>query len=341
MTKFNHTTDTSLPISTSRRTLLKGTAALAASAATIGFPAIVKAETSTIRIGYWPIASGHPLYVAAERGFFKDTGINIEVQRYAGAQQVMEAMLAGRCDGSANGVGSGNLAVGELAAPGSFKIICSNLSNTQYVLDEFLVPAASTIKSIKELDGKKVGTGPGIQNITICKTILKNAGVKNAHVIELPIAQHVASLAANQIDACYTLEPTGTVGRLNGQTKILETGVVSHYILGDAKAPWYGGSAAVTSAIIKKDPKLVQAYIQAYDRGVKYIRENPDASRQYFKGYTAIDEKLTSEVPLSAFTMYNEFTESDLTYFQKFFDMFTENKVFPRTLEVKSMIYKA
>ncbi len=341
MATSDKTTPASLPASTSRRSILKGTVALSASIATLGFPAIVRAQASTIRIGYWPLASGQPLYVAVERGFFKDAGINVEVQRHAGAQQVMEAMLAGRCDGSANGVGSGNLAVGELASPGTFKIICSNYSNTEYVLDEIIIPANSTVKSLKELDGKKVGTGPGIQNITICKTILENAGVKNARVIELPIAQHVASLAAGQIDACYTLEPTGTVGRLNGQTKVLETGVVSHYILGDAKAPWYGGTAAITSSMIQKDPKLVKAYIEAYARGVKYIRDNPDDSRQYFKGYTAIEGKLTSEVPLSAFTMYNEFTDKDLGYFQKFFNLYSDRKVFPKPLDVKSMIYKA
>lgn len=341
MAKNSNTTQLFEHTSISRRSLLKGSAALTASIATIGFPSIVKAETSTIRIGYWPLASGLPFYVAVEKGYFKDAGINVEVQRHAGAQQVMEAMLSGRCDGSANGVGSGNLAVGELAAPGSFKIVCSNYSNKEFVLDEILIPASSTVTSLKELEGKRIGTGPGIQNITMCKAILDGAGVKNARVIELPIAQHVASLAAGQIDACYTLEPTGTVGRLNGSTKILETAVVSKYTLGDANAPWYGGTAAVTSTIIKKDKKLVDAYIAAYDRGVKFIRENPDASRQFFQGYTAIDKNLTSEVPLSAYTMYNEFTASDISYFQKFFDLYAERKVFAKKLSVESMLYKA
>ena len=44
------------------------------------------------------------------------------------------------------------------------------------------------------------------------------AGATGATVVELPIAQHVATLAAGQLDACYTLEPTGTVGRLKTGT---------------------------------------------------------------------------------------------------------------------------
>ena len=134
----------------------------------------------------------------------------------------MEAMLSERADGSANGTGTGNLAVGELAAPGTFKIFCSNPSNVKNVLDEVLVPIASTAKTMADLKGKRVGSGPGIQNITLAKTILERGGATGATVIELPIAQHIAALAAGQIDGCYTLEPTGTIGRLNGTTRCLK-----------------------------------------------------------------------------------------------------------------------
>ena len=150
-------------------------------------------------------------------------------------------MLAGRCDGSSNGTGSGNLGVGEIASPGLFKIIATNPSNATYVLDEFLVPKDSPIKSIAELKGKRVASGPGIQNRVLGQTVLERAGAGGTPVTELPIGQHVAALAAGQVDAVYTLEPTGTVGRLNGTTRVLEAGVIAKYILGDPNAP---GTAA-------------------------------------------------------------------------------------------------
>ena len=67
--------------------------------------------------------------------------------------------------------------------------------------------------------------------------MLERAGASGATVMELPIGQHVASLVAGQVDACYTLEPTGTIGRMNGTTRIIEAGVVAKYILGDPMAP--------------------------------------------------------------------------------------------------------
>ncbi len=313
----------------------------AAAMGVLAAPAIVRAQTGPkIRVGYWPIAAGLPFYAAVELGYFKDAGVNVEVIRLAGAQQIMEGMLADRVDGCANGTGSGNIAVGELAAPGTFKIFCSNPSNVRNVLDEVIVPINSPVKVMADLKGKKIGSGPGIQNVTLAKTIMERSGATGVTVTELPIGQHVAALAAGQLDACYTLEPTGTIGRLNGTTRVLEAGVISKYVLGDPMAPWFGGSAALTSAFIKKHPEDAKKYIAAYAKGVTYVRTKAVEARQYLKGYTAIEGPLTGEVPLAAYTMFNEFTPADIGHFQKFFDLFTERGVFASRLMVESMLYK-
>jgi NitT/TauT family transport system substrate-binding protein len=315
----------------------------AMSAATmLAAPALVRAQAGTkIRIGYWPVAAGLPFYAAVEKGYFKEAGLDVEPLKFAGAQQVMEAMLAGRCDGSSNGTGSGNLGVGEIASPGLFKIIATNPSNARYVLDQFLVPKDSPVKSIAELKGKRVASGPGIQNKTLAQTVLERAGASGASVTELPIGQHVAALAAGQVDAVYTLEPTGTVGRLNGTTRLLEAGVIAKYILGDPQAPWHGGAATLTTEFIKKNPELTRKYIAAYARGIELVRNDPAEARKYLKGYTAIEGPLTGEVPLASYMLYSEFKPADVAAFQKFFDLFTEKGVFEKKLDVQSLLFKA
>ena len=321
-----------------RRTLLSAAAAVV----TLGAPAVLRAQPGPkIRIGYWPVAAGLPFYAAVEKGYFKEAGVDVEAIKFAGAQQVMEAMLAGRCDGSSNGTGSGNLGVGEIASPGLFKIIATNPSNAKYVLDQFLVPKDSPVKSIAELKGKRVASGPGIQNRTLALAVLERAGASGTTVIELPIGQHVAAIAAGQVDAVYTLEPTGTVGRLNGVTRLLEAGVIAKYILGDPLAPWHGGSATLTTEFIKKYPAETKKYIAAYARGIDLVRKDPAQARNFLKGYTAIEGSLTSEVPLASYMLYNEFTPSDVAAFQKFFDLFTEKGVFEKRLDVASLLYKA
>lgn len=318
-----------------RRGLLK---AGAASAALVGLTRKALADDK-ILIGFWPIASGLPLYVGLERGIFKEAGLQVEGAKFASAQQVAEAMIAGRIHGSANGTASAALGLAEITSPNLFKIICSNPSNRSLVLDEFVVPKDSPVKSIAELAGKKVASGPGIQNVTLAKIILEKNGIANPQVVELPIGQHVPALAAGQIDAAYTLEPTGTAGRLKGLTRVLEPGVIARYVLGDPDAPWFGGSASITTVFMKDKPDLARRYVAAYAKAVDWVRKNPAESRSHMDGFTAIEEALVKEVPLSGFTLYNEFKPSDIEHFQKFFDVFTERKIFSKRLDVKSLLY--
>ena len=323
-----------------RRTLIKAGVASAA-VGLLGAPAIVRAQAGPkIRIGYWPIAAGLPFYSAIELGYFKEAGLDVEPLKFAGAQQVMEAVLSGRADGTANGTGSANIAIGEIAQPGTFKIFCSNPSNVKNVLDEVIVPVASPAKVMADLKGKRVASGPGIQNVTLAKTVLERGGATGATVVELPIGQHVAALAAGQIDAAYTLEPTGTIGRMNGTTRVLEAGVVARYILGDPMAPWHGGAASLTTEFIKKHPEVAKKFIAAYFRGVQLVRTAPNDARQYMKGYTAIEGALTAEVPLASYMLYSEFKPSDIAYFQKFYDLFTEKGIFNKKVVVDGLLYK-
>jgi NitT/TauT family transport system substrate-binding protein len=328
------------PQSPSRRRVLR--AALAGGAlAAFGAPAIVRAQASPkIRIGYWPVASGLPFFAAVEKGYFKEAGLDVEAQKFASAQQVMEAMLSGRAEGSSNGTASAVLAIGEIAQPGLFKIFCTNPTNAKFVLDEFVVPKDSAVRSIADLKGKRIGCGPGVQNMTLAKVMLERGGATGVTVVELPIGQHVAALAAGQVDAVYTLEPTGTVGRLNGATRTLETGVVARYILGDAMAPWHGGAASLTSEFIRQHPEAAKKYMAAYLRGVDLVRKSPDAARPYLKGYTAIEGALTAEVPMSDYMFYNEFKPTDVAHFQKFYDLFADKGIFQKRVMVDSLLYK-
>ena len=302
-------------------------------------PLSARAADDKILSGSWPIAAGLPWYLALENGFFKEAGLNVEAVRFASPSQIAEAMVAGRVHGSANGTASAALGLAEIVSPGLLKIVCSNPSNYKHVLDEFLVPIDSTAKSLKDLKGKKIACGPGIQNVVLTKIMLEKNGITDVTPIELPVGQHVPALAAGQIDAVYTLEPTGTVGTIKKLTRVLETGVISKYVLDDAQAPWFGGTASVTTTLIKERPEEVRKYVTAYAKGVDYVQKNPDQARLAMEKYASIDKEIAQAVPLANFVMYNQFTDYDIAAFQKFFDVFTDKKIFTQRVDVKSLMY--
>ena len=301
---------------------------------------VFAADDDEIRIGYWPIVGGLPLYVALEQGFFKQAGLNVKGVKFASAQQIVEGMITGRIHGCANGTATGALGLGAITSPGLFKIICSNPSNHTLVLDEFLVPLNSPAKAISDLKGKKIACGPGIQNVTMAKIILEKNGFTNPSVIELPVGQHAPALAAGQIDGVYTLEPTGTVGRMKNLSRTLETGVISKYVLGNADAPWFGGAAALNASFIASKPEETKKFIAAYQKEVEFIGAHPDNARENVAGYTSIEPALVKEVPLPGFVMYPDLKGDNLQWFQKFYDVFTERKIFSKPVDVASLIYQ-
>src|SRR5690606_40786344 len=104
---------------------------------------------------YWPVASGIPFFAAVEKGYFREAGLDVEAVKFASPQQVVEAMLAGRIDGSANGTASGALGIGEQAQPGLLKIFCTNPTNKEFVLDEVLVAKYRSEEHTSELQSRE------------------------------------------------------------------------------------------------------------------------------------------------------------------------------------------
>lgn len=86
----------------------------------------IASTKASVKIGYLPLAAGLPLYLALEKGYFKQAGLDVEAVKLSGEQQVVKELMAGRIQGAANGVDSSDLAIGEIASPGLFKIIASN-----------------------------------------------------------------------------------------------------------------------------------------------------------------------------------------------------------------------
>jgi NitT/TauT family transport system substrate-binding protein len=322
-----------------RSNFLTALGAMSAAAAS-RVPALAQSGPKFL-VGYWPVAAALPFFVSEKMGYWKDAGVDVELVKFADQVKVTEALLAGRINATATGTGSTQLALAELASPNFFKILGANLSSEKSVLDEIIVAKDSPYKKISDLKGKRLATGTGPQAALEAKLIFAKNGIVGEPIQQLVPSQHVAAIVAGQIDGVYTYEPNGTVGRLNGTVRILETGVRSKYLLGDANAPWYGGAAVVTTEAIKTQPAAVKKYIAGMKRGFDEVRKNINESRAVYTAYTPFDVKLAEAIPAISYTLYDEFKPSDVRYFQDNYDLFFNEKIFPSKLEVAKMLYRA
>lgn len=321
-----------------RRSFLTSSAAVVV-ASVAGVPAVAQTAPK-ILVGYWPVAAALPFFVMEHNGYFKEAGVDVELVKFSDQVKVTEALLAGRIQATATGTGSTQLGLAEIAQPNLFKILAANLSSEKSILDEFIVAKGAPYKKIADLKGKKIATGVGPQAMLEAKLILAKAGV-DATPMELSPAQHIAAISSGQIDAAYTYEPNGTVGRLNGTTQVLESGVRSKYLLGNANAPWYGGAAVMTTEFLKAQPAAAKKYLAGMKRGFEEVRKNINGARAVFPSYTTFDVKLAEAIPPISYTLYDDFQPSDIRYFQANYDLFLAEKIFTRKLDVASLLYRA
>lgn len=323
-----------------RRQIIQMGAGLAAGAAFGRFA--VAQKLPKLRIAHGKNTAALPLYVAVERGFFKEAGVEVEVIGFDSGTQVVEGLISGRLDGCATGMAIGVLALGDIAQPGLYKVFSSNVSRQGIQFDTIIVAKDSPIQKLSDLKGKKFGCGPGAQNQTVSRRMLEKAGVTDAQIVELNPTQFAQALSVGQLDAAYAIEPVATVGAQAGLTRTLEHGVISRYVLGDENQPWLGGGAVLSTQYLKGGFNTSNArfYVLAYKRAVQWIRKNPQEARKYLAGYTAVAGDLAKSIPLPGWLMWDEYKPSDLSSLQEFLDLFYDKKVFEKRVVVDSIIYK-
>ena len=300
-------------------------------------------KPGTIAIGFWPVASALPFFVAQEKGYFKKAGLDVTGTKFSSPQQVSQELIAGRLQGAANGTATGALVLAEIAQPDLLKVIATNVSDGKYVLDEVITKADSPATNMSYFKGKKIvfGCGPGPQNKATAEAILAGNGITDARIQEVDIKQHVAAVASGQLDAAYTLEPTGTIGADKKLTKVIDTGVTAKYIVGGgAGAQSHGGAAALTTEFIKKYPQTTKKFLTAYAEAIEDIRKDPDGARAYLPKYTPIADNIAKKVPLIPYVMYSEMKPADVENLQKFLNFMTTKKVFAKKVDAASLIYK-
>jgi NitT/TauT family transport system substrate-binding protein len=245
------------------------------------------AVNEKVTIGYLPIAVDLATFVAQEKGFFAEEGLEVELVQFATSNQVAEALIAGRIDASSYFAYPVVFAV-EQSQPGTFKEIGTVIVSSEH---PFLFILAgkndSSIKTLADLEGKTVGMFPGSTTQAQLRHALKTVGVDPSTVNMQPIAaaQQLGALSAGSVDALFALEPTATIGELKGISRKVEN--VEKYL----PEPNYNAISAVTNSYRSENPKAVAKIVAAQDRAIDFIRENPEEARMVLTKYTSLDNE--------------------------------------------------
>ncbi len=185
-------------------------------------------ETTKVRIGMTPLLHGLPMYLAIEKGYFTEAGIDIELIKFEAPNQMIDSLMQDKLDFTFVGGPAGIAGIANYKNPG--KMMLYNVSGGDLVnpADFLLVPVDSNITKISELKGKKLGIlGGSIQWRVLATELLAQNGLtvdKDITIVELAPATQVPTLKAKQIDALLTLEPMKTIAVKSGAGKVFLDG---------------------------------------------------------------------------------------------------------------------
>jgi NitT/TauT family transport system substrate-binding protein len=249
-------------------------------------------ERMVVKVGHIPIVDLAGLYLAIDKGYFAQEGIQVELTAMAGGATILPAVAAGSLD-----VGFSNVLSIILARNQGFDfIIVAHVDNedTDSRTHMVIVKGNSPIETPKDLMGKHVAVNT-LNNIEHLMTQewLERKGVNPAGVtfIELSFPDMPPALLQGHVDAIVTSEPYGTIA-------INQGGRVLGYEYTETVPDSAIASFVTTERWAKENPEVLQRFVRAYRRGAAEATADPLLQRQVIPKFAGVQSDLAQQMRL-------------------------------------------
>ena len=246
-------------------------AALAgALAAAIASPA---QAADKVAVGTGGSASDAPFYIAYDKGFFKDEGLDVDLIVLDSGAKVIAPLGTGELD-----VGSGALSVGfwnALIRGVKFRIVADRghtepgyLYQTVFMRKDLI--DSGQFKSLKDLKGMRMGfAAQGVTSLSLLNEAAKFAGIKFEDVIPvyLSFPQQIAALQNKALDGTFLIEPQATVA-VNARYGVRFMDTNEFYPHQQISTIFYSEKFAIQ----RKD--IAEKFMRAWLRGVRTYNDS-------------------------------------------------------------------
>jgi NitT/TauT family transport system substrate-binding protein len=215
-----------------------------------------------IKIGYSVWVGYGPLFIAQEKGYFKDAGLEVELVKVEDPKDRFVALAGKQLDGLVSTLDT-MTQYWNTEAP--FKAILG--------LDESSggdgIVTNDKIASVKDLKGKQVGVNVGSVSQFFLEYVLQQNGMSSSDMTLVKMKQGdvPAALAANRIDAGVTWEPH--------LSKSVKAG--SKLLISSKETPGLIVDILILREdVIKDNPLIAQGLVNAWYLAIDYWKENED-----------------------------------------------------------------
>ena len=231
-----------------------------------------------------------PVYIALEKGFFDDYGIEVElVDVVAGGATAVQMIEGGDAEAGLLSYMALINAVNEGMSVTGIADIQSSFNDAP--LEEFFVRKDSGINSIKDLQGKKIA-------INLVKSsfhytwlmALEEAGMSENDVewVVLPFEQQALALEKGQVDAIGLMSPYILNAKENENFKKL-------YDATDVFGERQFCDIIVNTKFAEENPETTKAFVSGITDAMKFAEENQEDAKEIVGKYTGVEPTLIDD----------------------------------------------
>lgn len=206
------------------------------------------------------------LYVANDAGFFSEEGLEVSIQTAGGDAQAFAALSSGSADfaqGDPAFVAIGH----EQGWDGKVVVMAvDRVAIWGVTFDSTITPFSDPVG----FRGRTVTTYPEPNtSYVVQKQLAQRAGLeidKDVTILQVPFGSELATLKNGQADIAQTIEPNAT--------QVEQEGGIIVFSYPEAWGPLAFTGVMVSQKMIDSDPETVQRFVNAYEKALKYIRED-------------------------------------------------------------------
>jgi len=216
----------------------------------------------------WKIQGIHAWYYwAADKGYFKAEGLDVTIDQGEGSAATVTRIMSGAYDA---GFGDANAVIQTAATkPGEAPLMVYMIySKAPFAL---LTKASSSIKTVKDLAGKKLGTAPGGASLKLLPLLAKKNGLDDSTIAVTQVAPNLQEqiLIQGQVDVSAVFTATSY---MNLVAQKLDPDKDFRWIYyADSGLELYSNGIMVSAKLAKEKPEAVKGLVKAINRALNEL----------------------------------------------------------------------
>ncbi len=275
-------------------------------------------DLAPVRVGHVPVTIYAPLFIAAEKGYFAEEGIAIELLPVEGGTENVVQVSAGNFDVAGGGIGAGML--NAVARGIEFEIVAPLHTERPPLTSPFVVSKSrfesGEITQMSDLAGKKVSTNAvgAATEYWLWKALQQgDLDFPDVEVLGVGFREVPAALENGALDGGILGEPLTTLAEDQG----LVVRLSEDFIDGFTSTVIYFNKEWSTA-----NPELAQGFVKAFIRGARDLNGDlwySDENAAIIEIYTGVPADVVKRANRSYHDPNGAVPVEDLMELQRFF----------------------